>query len=93
MKSQSTSINLFLKSSVRLKSDWAWLLHAEKCHVIDEIGGLYFKAFDCADHLMWLLTGRPDCIWGGWVIITVGDFRQVCSFPVNNLSVMVNKYT
>jgi hypothetical protein len=85
--------NFFLKSSVGLKSDWARLLHAGKCHVIDEIGGLHFEAFDCADRLMRLLTGRPDRVWGGQIIITVGDFRQVCSFPVNNLSVMFNKYT
>jgi hypothetical protein len=25
---------------------------AAKCHVVDEIGGLHFKVFDCADCLM-----------------------------------------
>jgi hypothetical protein len=38
----------FLKSSVGPRSDRAQLLHAAKCHVIDEIGGLHFKAFDCS---------------------------------------------
>lgn len=50
----------FLNSSVGLKSDRARLSHAGKCHVIDEIGGLHFKAFDCADSLMRLVTGRLD---------------------------------
>jgi hypothetical protein len=69
----------FLKSSVGPRSDRARLLHAAKCHVIDEIGGLHFKAFDCADRLMRSLTGKLDRVWGGRMIITVGDFRQVCS--------------
>jgi hypothetical protein len=30
-------------------SDRAGLLLTAKCHVADEIGGLHFKAFDCAD--------------------------------------------
>jgi hypothetical protein len=41
-----------LKSKVGPQSDWARLLQVTKCHVIDEIGGLHFKAFDCTDHLM-----------------------------------------
>lgn len=72
----------FLKSSVGLKSDRARLLYAAKCHVVDEIGGLHFKTFDCADRLMRMLTGKLDRVWGGRMIITVGDFRQVCSFSL-----------
>jgi nucleoside-triphosphatase THEP1 len=67
----------FLKSSVGVRSERARPLHAAKGHVIDEIGGLHLKAFDCADRLMRSLTGRLDCVWGGRMIITVGDFRQV----------------
>lgn len=37
--------NPHLKSSVGPRSDRAKLLQAAKCHVIDEIGGLHFKAF------------------------------------------------
>jgi nucleoside-triphosphatase THEP1 len=44
--------NPHLKSSVGPWSDRARLLRAVKCRVIDEIGGLHFKAFDCADRLM-----------------------------------------
>jgi nucleoside-triphosphatase THEP1 len=67
----------FLVSSVGPKSDRARLLYATKCHVIDEIGGLHFKAFDCADRLMRGLTGNTAQVWGGRMLITVGDFRQV----------------
>lgn len=69
--------NPILKSSVGLQSDRAKLLCAAKCHVIDEIGGLNFKAFDCADQLMRTLTGVSNCVWGGRMLITLGDFRQV----------------
>jgi nucleoside-triphosphatase THEP1 len=69
--------NPYLKSSVGPRSDCAKLLLAAKCHVIDEIGGLHFKAFDCADRLMRMLTGSNH-VWGGRMLITVGDFRQVC---------------
>jgi nucleoside-triphosphatase THEP1 len=68
--------NPHIKSSVGPRSDRARLLQAAKCHVIDEIGGLHFKAFDCADRLMRSLTGQ-NRIWGGHMLITVGDFRQV----------------
>lgn len=68
--------NPHLKSSVGPRSDRARLLLAAKCHVIDEIGGLHFKAFDCADRLMRSLTGS-NRVWGGCMLITVGDFRQV----------------
>jgi nucleoside-triphosphatase THEP1 len=68
--------NPHLKSSVGLRSDHARLLLAAKCHVIDEIGGLHFKAFDCADRLMRSLTGS-NRVWGGRMLITLGDFRQV----------------
>jgi hypothetical protein len=67
----------FLVSSVGPKSDRARLLYTAKCHVIDEISGLHFKAFDCADRLMRGLTGSPNQVWGGRMLITVGDFRQV----------------
>lgn len=69
--------NTHLKSHVEPRSDRAYLLQAAKCHVIDEIGGLHFKAFDCADRLLRSLTGI-NRIWGGRMLITVGDFRQVC---------------
>lgn len=72
--------NPHLKSSVGPRSDRAKLLLAAKCHVIDEIGGLHFKAFDCADRLMRTLT-NSNCVWGGRMLITVGDFRQVCNSP------------
>ncbi|KAJ6495136.1 hypothetical protein C8R45DRAFT_823989 [Mycena sanguinolenta] len=68
--------NPHLKSSFGPKSDRVWLLQAAKCHVIDEIGGLHFKAFDCADQLMRFLTGQ-NRVWAGRMLITVGDFRQV----------------
>jgi hypothetical protein len=70
--------NLYLESSVGSRSDRAKLLLAAKCHVIDEIGGLHFKAFDCADRLIRSLTGSSDRLWDGRMLITVGDFRQVC---------------
>lgn len=69
--------NPFLKSSVPPNSDRARLLAAAKCHIIDEIGGLHFKAFDCADRLMRSVTQNPSTVWGGRMLITVGDFRQV----------------
>jgi hypothetical protein len=69
--------NPHLISSVGPRSDRARLLLAAKCHVIDEIGGLHFKAFDCADRLMRNITGCPDRVWGGRMLITVGDFREV----------------
>jgi nucleoside-triphosphatase THEP1 len=68
--------NPHLKSNVGPKSDRAQLLRAAKCHVVDEIGGLHFKAFDCADRLMRSLTGI-NRVWGGRMLITIGDFRQV----------------
>jgi nucleoside-triphosphatase THEP1 len=68
--------NPHLKSNIGPRSDRARLLQAAKCHVIDEIGGLHFKAFDCADRLMRSLTGA-NRVWGGRMLITVGDFRQV----------------
>jgi hypothetical protein len=71
--------NPHLTSSVGRRSDRAKLLQAAKCHVIDEIGGLHFKAFDCADRLMRSLTGCSNKIWGGRMLITVGDFCQVCA--------------
>jgi nucleoside-triphosphatase THEP1 len=73
--------NPHLKSNVGPKSDRARLLQAAKCHVIDEIGGLHFKAFDCADRLMRSLTGT-NRVWGGRMLITVGDFRQVRLYSV-----------
>lgn len=69
--------NPFLKSMVRPKSDRAKLLRVAKCHIIDEIGALHFKAFDCADRLMREVTGQSSVPWGGSMLITVGDFRQV----------------
>jgi hypothetical protein len=71
--------NPHLTSAVGPRSDRAKLLQAAKCHVIDEIGGLHFKAFDCADRLMCSLTGCSNKVWGGRMLITVGDFRQVCA--------------
>jgi nucleoside-triphosphatase THEP1 len=71
--------NPFLKSFIRPKSDRAKLLQAAKCHIIDEIGALHFKAFDCADRLMRELTGHAKDVWGGRMLITIGDFRQVCT--------------
>ncbi len=44
--------NPFLISMVHPKSDHAKLLLAARCHIIDEISALHFKAFDCADQLM-----------------------------------------
>jgi nucleoside-triphosphatase THEP1 len=69
--------NPYLKSLVGPRSDRARLSLAAKCHVIDEIGGLHFKAFDCADRLMRSITGCSNRVWGGRMLITVGDFRQV----------------
>ncbi|PBK59595.1 hypothetical protein ARMSODRAFT_899068, partial [Armillaria solidipes] len=54
----------------------AKLLLAVRCHIINEISALHFKAFNCADRLMCSLTGN-DSVWGGQTLITVGDFRQV----------------
>jgi nucleoside-triphosphatase THEP1 len=68
----------YLESSISPQSDRATLLLAGACHIIDEIGALHFKAFDCADRLMRSLTGKGDLVWGGRMLITVGDFRQVC---------------
>lgn len=68
-----------LTSSVRFQSDRAKLLNAAKCHIVDEIGALHFKAFDCADRLMRAITGNSRKVWGGRMLITVGDFRQVSS--------------
>jgi hypothetical protein len=76
----SASSAFAAKNYLVVKSDRVGLLHVAKCYVIDEIGGLHFKAFDCADRLMRLLTGKPDRVWGGCMIITVGDFRQVSIF-------------
>lgn len=73
--------NPHLKSSVGPRTDRARLLLAAKCHVIDEIGDLHFKAFDCAARLMRSLTGS-NRIWGGRMLITVGNFRQVCARSV-----------
>ncbi len=61
---------------IRPKSDRAKLLLAARCHIIDEISALHFKAFNCADRLMRSLTGKSS-VWGGQTLITVGDFRQV----------------
>ena len=66
-----------LTSSVSANSDRAKLLCSARCHVIDEIGGLHYKAFNCADTLMRTLTGVSNHVWGGRMLITVGDFRQV----------------
>jgi hypothetical protein len=68
--------NPHLKSNVGPRSDRAKLLRAAKCHVVDEIGGLQSKAFDCVDRLMRSLTGI-NCVWGGRMLITIGDFRQM----------------
>jgi nucleoside-triphosphatase THEP1 len=67
----------FLVFSVGPESDRARVLYVAKCHVIDEIGGLHFKAFDCTDRLVRGLTRNPNQVWGGRMLITVGDFRQV----------------
>ncbi|KZV87838.1 hypothetical protein EXIGLDRAFT_679562, partial [Exidia glandulosa HHB12029] len=67
--------NPYLESAVRPNSDRAQLLLAAKCHVIDEIGSLHYKAFDCADRLMRTLT-KSNNVWGGRMLITLGDFRQ-----------------
>jgi nucleoside-triphosphatase THEP1 len=63
--------NPHLQSAVGPRSDRARLLLAAKCHVIDEIGGLHFKAFDCADRLMRSPTGFTDRVWGGRMLVTV----------------------
>jgi hypothetical protein len=80
--------NPHLRSSVGPTSDRAKLLLTAKCHVIDEIGGLHFKAFDCADRLMRSLTGCSNKVWGGRMLITVGDFRQVCVAYSRNLPIL-----
>lgn len=69
--------NPFLKSSIYPNTNHAKLLLSAKCHTIDEIGGLHFKAFDCADRLMRSLTCCHSKVWGGKKLITVGDFHQV----------------
>ena len=74
--------NPYLTSSIHLKMDRAQLLLAAACHVIDEIGALHFKAFNCADRLMRTLTGVKNRVWGGRMLVTVGDFRQVFHFPI-----------
>jgi hypothetical protein len=66
----------FVESSIKPRSERAVLCLAAACHIIDEIGGLHFKAFDAADRLMRSLTGL-DQPWGGRLLITLGDFRQV----------------
>jgi hypothetical protein len=71
----------YLESSLRHGcSGRAQLLLAARCHVIDEIGGLHSKAFDCADRLMRSLCNEHRHVWGGRLLITLGDFRQVVSF-------------
>ncbi|KAJ7689877.1 PIF1-like helicase-domain-containing protein [Mycena metata] len=90
--------NPFLKSSVGPTSDRARLLQAAKCHVIDEIGGLHFKAFDCADRLMRSLTGCAR-IWGGAYvnhsrrlppgsILDIGCTPKLICFRLHLLSVL-----
>jgi hypothetical protein len=76
--------NPYLKSSVGPQSDRARLLQTAKCHVIDKIGGLHFKAFDCSDRLMRSLAGM-NRVWGGRMLITVGDFRQVGCISISKL--------
>jgi hypothetical protein len=68
----------FLQSAIHPNTQRGHLLLAAKCHIIDEIGSLHYKAFDCADRLMRSLTHRPHQIWGGCMLITLGDFHQVC---------------
>jgi nucleoside-triphosphatase THEP1 len=67
----------FLQSAIHPNTQRAHLLLAAKCHIIDEIGSLNFKAFDCADRLMRTLTRQRYQVWGGRMLITLGDFRQV----------------
>jgi hypothetical protein len=69
--------NPFLESIIHPNTEQGRLLLAAKCHIIDEISSLHFKAFDCADRLMRNITCRPHQIWGGKMLITIGDFRQV----------------
>jgi hypothetical protein len=68
----------YLVSEVRPRSERAALLLEGACHIIDEIGALNYKNFDCGLRLMRSLTGS-DAIWGGRMLVTVGDFRQVRS--------------
>jgi hypothetical protein len=68
----------YLELQVVPRSDRATMLLESACHIVDEIGALHFKAFDCADRLMRTLTGKTDKVWGGRMLITAGDFRQVC---------------
>jgi hypothetical protein len=56
--------NPHLKSSVGPYSDRAKLLQAAKCHVIDEIGGLHFKAFDYAHRMPKPCLGRSYVDYG-----------------------------
>lgn len=65
----------FLESRTTPRSERATLLLAASVHIIDEIGALHFKAFNCADRLMRSLTNR-EVVWGGRMLITAGDFRQ-----------------
>jgi hypothetical protein len=73
--------NPHLKSSVGPHSDRAKLLQAAKCHVIDKIGGLHFKAFDCADRFMRGCTGCQNRVWGGRMLVTVGLYDDPTSKP------------
>jgi hypothetical protein len=66
----------FVESKVSPRSARAKLCLASACHIIDEVGALHYKAFSCADRLMRTLTG-VNTIWGGRMLITLGDFRQV----------------
>jgi hypothetical protein len=70
----------FLESNVRPRTERAVLCMAAGCHIVDEIGGLHYKAFSAADRLMRGLTGK-DKVWGGRMLITLGDFRQVSVNP------------
>ncbi len=78
--------NPFLISMVHPKSDHAKLLLAARCHIIDEISVLHFKAFDCADQLMRSLLRDVIEFGGGHMLITVGDFHQVGHFSATHLA-------
>jgi hypothetical protein len=66
----------YLESGVLPQTERAVLCLAAACHIIDEIGSLHFKAFSAADRLLRGLTG-VNKVWGGRMLITLGDFRQV----------------
>jgi hypothetical protein len=66
----------YLTSHVRPRTGRASVILHAACHIIDEVGGLHAKNFDCGDRLMRTLTG-VDELWGGRMLITLGDFRQV----------------